>query len=92
MFRWLADQITDWIGAFFDLLRTFGDSAIASMKSAALAAVPSMSASWVDLQVNRANGFFPLSETVTLMGVYLGLWALVWAYKLIKSWIPTVAS
>lgn len=92
MFRWLADQITGWFGAFFELLRSFGDSAIASMKTAALAAVPSMSGPWVDLQINRANGFFPLSETVSLMTVYLGLWALVWAYKFIKSWIPTVAS
>jgi len=41
--------------------------------------------------LNLANYFFPL-DIVLAQGLALGvLWTVCWAYRAVKSWIPTVA-
>lgn len=92
MFKWLADNITGYISAFFDLIRAFGSSAISSVKTVAASAIPGFSSVSTDLYLAKMEVFFPVSETVGFLTIYMGLWVGVWGYRMVKSWIPTVAS
>ncbi len=104
-FRWLAERMreaADWLyGKLVELwdqiwtvVRSLGDTLLEALISAASSMFPDVAAGWSLHSgiIAQANYFFPLSETLALATVLFGLWVLVLGYKLVKSWIPTVAS
>jgi len=104
-FRWLAEKIReaiDWgFGKVVELwdqiwsvIRSLGDTLLEALITAAGSAFPDVASGWTlhSGVIAQMNYFFPLSETLALATGLFGLWVLVLGYKLVKSWIPTVAS
>lgn len=87
MFDWLRDQLVWLVQATFAMLRGVGDQALAGVKTMLLSAMPNYASHWSVLQLDRANVFLPVSETVALLGVFVALAISVWAYRAVKSWI-----
>lgn len=95
---WLEDLIrkavwwlTDW---FHDLIQQFlhaGDYVTGELIDAVANAIPSVSAVAASEYVGKINVFFPLSETMAFLTVYLVFYLVAMAYRAIKSWVPTVS-
>jgi hypothetical protein len=88
----IADEIHDLIILLLGQIRAFGDLAIARLLDALQGMFPTVDWSGARSVLDSINFFFPLSETISYVTILLSLWLLVWLYRLIKSWIPTVAS
>lgn len=88
----LKDYISEYFYYLVDLLRGLGDGLLVELFSACETFLPG-DIDWSSVQstIDQANWFFPVSETLTLAISYGGLWGLVFCYRLIKSWIPTVS-
>lgn len=87
MFDWLRDQLVWLVQATFGMLRGVGDDALGGLKAMLTAAMPDHAAHWSALQLDKANVFLPVSETVALLGAWVALAIAVWAYRAVKSWI-----
>ena len=88
----VAGKIVDW---FFDLIlgsRVVGEEWLASLQDAVASAFPSLAGVVNSPLIAKINYFFPLSEAVSMMIVYLSLWGLVLTYRIIKSWVPATGS
>lgn len=94
MFDWLLSHLIAWFYSFFGVIRALGESAIDTILTQVATHFPDSAGAMSSISTTLAqiNFFCPLSETVTMSGAFLGLWAVVVAYKLVKSWIPTVSS
>jgi hypothetical protein len=104
-FRWLAERITEALKVVWDnvealwstiwsAVRALGDTLLGAFITAAQGMMPDVAATWSANSglVAQINHVFPLSETLALASVLFGLWVLVFGYKLVKSWLPTVSS
>ena len=92
----LATQIAGKIGEFvlwlFAALREFGELAIGGVLNGLSSKFPTVPWDSVRGTLDGVNYFFPLTETISFATMLLTLWLLIFLYRLVKSWIPTVAS
>jgi hypothetical protein len=95
---WLEDLIrkavfwlTSWIHDLLQLFIHAGDYVTGELINAVSAAIPSLSAVAASEYVQKINAFFPLSETMAFVTVYLVFYLVAMAYRAIKSWVPTVS-
>lgn len=90
---WLLAGAKKLLTTLFAAVKTVGDAIIAGLLSGIGALLPNAGAQLasVGTLLGQINHFFPLSETVALAATLGALWVLVWGYKVVKSWIPTVS-
>lgn len=73
-------------------LRSIGEAAFAQAIDAMAALVPTTDLTPVQHYWNQLNYFLPAAEFLSYSLIGLGLWLILWAYKFVKSWIPSVSS
>ena len=93
--QWLAALISEavqfLIQVIFAQLRGLGDSTLTALLVGVHALIPSVSLTGWTGYIANLNYVFPFSEMMGFVTLYLTLWSMVWAYRAIKSWIPTVS-
>lgn len=89
---WLAEKLIDWALLFFESLRVYGDSVLTWICGELSTYIPSPAFGSVAERLDQINYFFPLGEAISYGALLLGLWSVVFVYRVIKSWIPTVSS
>lgn len=90
---WLLSGLKELLLTLLAVLREMGELVLQQVLSAAQAFFPDVSGEIGDQStlLGQINHFFPLTETVGYLVALFGLWLLVLAYRLVKSWIPTVS-
>ena len=95
---WLEDLLRDavwWLTKWFhDLIQLFlhaGDYVTNEVINAVTTSIPSLSAVTASSYVAKINVFFPLSETMAFLTIYLGFYLVAMGYRAIKSWVPTLS-
>lgn len=88
----LKNHLTEWLFGIFGYIRGLGDSMIGSLISEMDARIPYLDVAFIQAELDKVNYFFPLSECLVYAAALFGLWVSVFAYRLVKSWIPLVGS
>ena len=93
---WLWERGQTTIGQLWhqlwDAIRLMGEAETKLMFAALKPMFPTVTWSAYQSQLNNINSFFPLQETVAFASIFFTMWSLILLYRLIKSWIPAVAS
>jgi hypothetical protein len=92
LFAWLVETLTGWVQAFFLGLRAFGDLELSAIMAAVSVGSPDVAALLGNSWLPKIDRLFPLAETLAFLTSYAVAWLAVSAYRLVKSWIPTVAT
>lgn len=87
IFAWFGE----WVKQLFEMLRGLGDQLLDFVFDRLGTVFPSVN--WEPLQdsVDKLNYVFPLSETLVFATTLFMVWALVFAYRTVKSWLPLVS-
>jgi hypothetical protein len=100
---WLANKLVDlfhagvqellnWLVALLAAIKMSGLLVMGGVLSVAASLMPSVDLAPLTETLETINTYFPLGETITLaLGLFV-LWGVVFFYRLIKSWVPTVSS
>lgn len=88
----LKSHLKEWLLDIFTMLREVGIDLIDALLAQVIPMFPQVNWLAVELRLAEINYVFPLAETVALASALAALWALVFTYKLIKSWIPLIGS
>lgn len=94
-FQWVLDNIIQkfiaWLLLVFAWFKDFGDMVLESVFDALANFVPVPVLTPVQDALAMANYIFPVSEALTMGMALFTWWLMVLAYRVIKSWFPTVS-
>lgn len=88
----LASWLRTVVVEFFGWIATAGEIVIDTLLTSVDFYFPSLDLSSLQPTLDKINYFFPLNEGVTLALSVFAVWCVVWVYKAVKSWVPTVSS
>lgn len=91
MFKWAADAARWLVLTFVWAMKSLGAVIVSGVLASVSGLFPSLNVSGVQTFLANANYFFPLQEVVGMASLAGVLWVAVWAYRVVKSWVPTVS-
>lgn len=74
------------------LVRWVGEAMFAGVLNTFQAVMPSANWEAYRTYFEYANYWFPVSETLGYCMLLFTLWVVVFAYRLVKSWVPTASN
>lgn len=83
--KWVLDQVTYWV--------TYLNDQVLLLTEKVLEFWENLNGAWANVATTMAtaNAIFPLSHLFLVTGILVVLWAVAILYRVIKSWVPTVA-
>jgi hypothetical protein len=90
--KWLWDAFLGLITATLEKASELGESLLSGVVAQVQAALPSTDFSTLENILGQLDSVVPITELVGFVSNYTSLWAGVWAYRVVKSWIPGLSS
>lgn len=90
-FLWALERLGGVLEAVLAKIALLGETVLGGLMLAVSTAFPEVDPAAISDVLGQANYLFPVSESVGLLTLYGGLWALCVGYRAVKSWIPTVS-